>query len=61
MQEDPVTGPSNGKHPYLTAADEFFALARMATDPFMRRYCEHVAMQYLTSEGKLKRPNEPAV
>jgi hypothetical protein len=41
----------------LRAADEFFALAKNASSPFMRAYCERVALRYLSSEGELKRPS----
>jgi hypothetical protein len=38
----------------LKAAEEFFALARTATSPFMRAYYRRVAQRYLSSQGELK-------
>ena len=40
--------------PYLKAADEFLALSKTATTPFMRAYYERIALRYLSSEGELK-------
>jgi hypothetical protein len=45
---------------YLKAAEEFFALARTTTTPFMRAYYERVAQQYLSSAGELRRPSDVA-
>jgi hypothetical protein len=38
----------------LKAADEFFALARAAPNPFMRSYYQRVAERYLSSKGDLR-------
>jgi hypothetical protein len=48
------------KDRYLKAAEEFFALARATTTPFMRSYYERVAQQYLSSAGELRRPSDMA-
>jgi hypothetical protein len=52
-----MTDPS-WKDRYLKAAEEFFALARTTTTPFMRAYYERVALQYLSSAGELRRPRD---
>jgi hypothetical protein len=38
----------------LKAAEDFFALARTAPSPFMRRYYQRVGERYLSSEGELR-------
>jgi hypothetical protein len=38
----------------LKAAEEFFALARIAASPFMRSYYQRVAERYLSSQGELR-------
>jgi hypothetical protein len=37
----------------LKAAEEFFALARAASSPFMRAYYQRIAERYLSSEGEV--------
>jgi hypothetical protein len=37
----------------LKAAEDFFALAKNASSPFMRAYYQRVAERYLSSEGDL--------
>jgi hypothetical protein len=36
-----------------------FALAKTATSPFMRAYCQRVAERYLSSHGELKSLKRP--
>jgi hypothetical protein len=38
----------------LKAAEDFFALAKNASSPFMRAYYQRVAERYLSSQGELK-------
>jgi hypothetical protein len=38
--------------------DEFFALSRTATSPFMRLYYRRVGERYLSSQGELRVPSE---
>jgi hypothetical protein len=38
----------------LKAAEDFFALAKSASSPFIRAYYQRVAERYLSSEGDLK-------
>jgi hypothetical protein len=38
----------------LKAAEEFFALAKTATSPFLCAYYQRVAERYLSSQGELK-------
>jgi hypothetical protein len=38
----------------LKAAEECFALARIAPSPFMRSYYQRVAERYLSSQGELR-------
>jgi hypothetical protein len=38
----------------LKAAEEFFALAKTTSVPFMRSYYQRVAERYLSSKGELK-------
>jgi hypothetical protein len=38
----------------LKAAEDFFALARTAASPFMRRYYQRVGERYLSSQGELR-------
>jgi hypothetical protein len=45
---------SSGLARELKAAEDFFALAKSASSPFMREYYRRVAERYLSSEGKLK-------
>jgi hypothetical protein len=45
----------DGRHDSeLKAAEEFFALARIAPSPFMRSYYQRVAERYLSSQGELR-------
>ena len=48
------------KDRYLKAAEEFFALARATTTPFMRAYYQRVAQQYLSLAGELRRSSDMA-
>jgi hypothetical protein len=43
----------------LKAAEEFFALAKTATSPFMRAYYQRVAERYLSSQGELRSLKTP--
>jgi hypothetical protein len=43
----------------LKAAEEFFALAKTATSPFMCAYYQRVAERYLSSQGELKSLKRP--
>ena len=43
----------------LKAAEEFFALARTTTVPFMRSYYQRVAERYLSSKGELREAIRP--
>ena len=45
---------SSGLERELKAAEDFFALANVATSPFMRAYYRRVAERYLSSEDELK-------
>ena len=47
--------PSSTVGRELKAAEDFFALANVATSPFMRAYYRRVAERYLSSEGELNR------
>jgi hypothetical protein len=38
----------------LKAAEEFFAMARTASSPFMRAYYQRVAERYLSSQAELR-------
>ena len=38
----------------LKAAEDFFALAKSASSPFLQGYYRRVAERYLSSEGELK-------
>jgi hypothetical protein len=46
--------PSSTLGRELKAAEDFFALAKSASSPFMRAYYQRVAERYLSSEGELK-------
>jgi hypothetical protein len=46
--------PSSRLGRELKAAEEFFALAKSASSPFMREYYRRVAERYLSSHGELK-------
>jgi hypothetical protein len=46
--------PSSTLGRELKAAEDFFALAKSASSPFMRVYYQRVAERYLSSEGELK-------
>jgi hypothetical protein len=50
--------PSSRLDRELKAADEFFALSRTATSPFMRAYYQRVGERYLSSQGELRVPSE---
>jgi len=50
--------PSSRLDRELKAADEFFALARTATSPFMRAYYRRIGERYLSSQGELRVPSE---
>jgi hypothetical protein len=55
MGEGPhMIDPSSTLGRELKAAEDFFALANVATSPFMRAYYRCVAERYLSSEGELK-------
>jgi hypothetical protein len=42
----------NSRHDHeLKVAEEFFALSRTATSPFMRDYCRRIAERYLSPQG----------
>jgi hypothetical protein len=43
----------------LKAAEEFFALAKIAPSPFMRSYYRRVAERYLSSQGELRAVERP--
>jgi hypothetical protein len=43
----------------LKAAEEFFALAKTASTPFMRSYYQRVAERYLSSKGELRTVERP--
>jgi hypothetical protein len=60
MREDAAGNPSIEEDKYLKTAEEFFGLARTATNSFMRAYYEAVALRYLSSQGELKRSSEVA-
>ena len=45
--------PSSTLGRELKAAEDFFALAKSASSPFMRAYYQRVAERYLSSEGEL--------
>jgi hypothetical protein len=45
----------------LNAAEEFFALARIAPSPFMRSYYQRVAERYLSSQGELRATERPSM
>jgi hypothetical protein len=49
-----VIDPSSRLDRELKAADEFFALSRTATSPFMRAYYQRVGERYLSSQGELR-------
>jgi hypothetical protein len=46
--------PSSRLGRELQAADEFFALSKTATSPFMRAYYRRVGERYLSSQGELR-------
>jgi hypothetical protein len=50
--------PSSRVGRELKAAEEFFALAKNASSPFMRAYYRRVAERYLSSQGELKMPKK---
>jgi len=49
-----VIDPTSRLDRELKAADEFFALSRTATSPFMRAYYQRVGERYLSSQGELR-------
>jgi hypothetical protein len=46
--------PSSTLGRELKAAEDFFALAKNASSPFLQGYYRRVAERYLSSEGELK-------
>ena len=46
--------PSSTLGRELKAAEEFFELAKGASNPFVREYYRRVAERYLSSHGELK-------
>jgi hypothetical protein len=46
--------PSSTLGRELKAAEDFFALAKSASSPFLQGYYRRVAERYLSSEGELK-------